>query len=538
MPQPNTPQRKNLMFKLRRYFLLTSLIAFVIITLLLGVFYRQLALRDLLELQESKNAALTQAFANSLWPQFAPFVEAATTFTPEELQVQPEIPILRQAVIEQMTGLSVVKVKVYNLDGLTVFSTETAQIGEDKSSNAGYLAARSGQIASELTHRDTFSAFEETIEDRDVFSSYVPIRQNGAAGEVEGVLELYDDVTPFIQRLEDTQKNVVGGVILLLLLLYLVLYLVIRRADTIIHDQYNQLIETGHVLHEQKEHLEELVLARTAELTGSNSQLREEIVERKRAEEALITARDQALQASRVKSEILARVSHELRTPLGIILGISEMLETEIYGSVNDHQLKATKRIIHQTHTLTNLVEELLVQAQLEVDKLLLQEAYFKPQDLLASVEATIEPYATAKGLALITEIAPDLPAVLWGDQQRIQQILVNLLGNAIKFTPQGQVSLFLGGADANHWVMRVSDTGIGIPAEAQTTIFEAFRQVDGSTTRRHGGFGLGLSIVHGLTTAMGGQVHLHSSLEGGSTFTVLLPLPQTNEAGRTSLSR
>lgn len=517
------------MFKLKRYFSLTSLIAFVIITLLLGAFYRQLALRDLLELQESKNAALTQAFVNSLWPEFAPFVATASTFAPAELAAQPEIPQLHQAVVAQMQGLSVVKVKVYNLDGLTVFSTEAAQIGEDKSSNAGYLAARSGQIASELTHRDTFSAFEGTIEDRDLFSSYVPIRRHGLTGEVEGVLELYDDITPFIQRLERTQRNLVGGVILLLLLLYLVLYIVVYRADTIIHQQYNQLAETGQKLHEQKEHLEEQVLSRTAELTKSNHQLRQEIIERQRAEANLITARDQALQASRVKSEILARVSHELRTPLSVILGISELLETDIYGALTDLQRRATNRIIHQTHVLTSLVEELLVQAQLEVDKLLLQEAYFAPQDMAAAVEATMEPQAQAKGLELVTEVSSELPATLWGDQRRIQQIVMNLVGNAIKFTPQGQVSLFLGRADANHWVIRVSDGGIGIPAEAQTAIFEAFRQVDGSSTRRYGGVGLGLSIVHGLTTRMGGRVDVQSEPQKGSTFTVVLPLSRSH---------
>ena len=183
------------MFRLLRYFSITSLIAFITVTALLGVFYRQTAVTDLIELEESKNVALTQSFANSLWEQFAPFVSAVSGLSAEELRAHPEITSLRQAVLNQMENLSVVKVKVYNLNGLTVFSTEASQIGDDKSTNAGYLSARDGLVATELTHRDTFSAFEETIEDRDVLSSYIPIRRGDATAPVEGVFEIYSDVT-------------------------------------------------------------------------------------------------------------------------------------------------------------------------------------------------------------------------------------------------------------------------------------------------------------------------------------------------------
>jgi hypothetical protein len=170
------------MFKLLRYFSITSLIAFIIVTVLLSILYRQIILSDLVKIAESKNVALTQAFSNSLWPRFASFVNSAAELPSDELTSHPQIAELRQAVLAQMSGLSVVKVKVYNLDGLTVFSTQASQIGEDKRNNAGFLAARYGNVASELTHRDTFSAFEQTIEDRDVFSSYIPIRPGGQMG--------------------------------------------------------------------------------------------------------------------------------------------------------------------------------------------------------------------------------------------------------------------------------------------------------------------------------------------------------------------
>lgn len=225
------------MFRLVRYFSITSLVAFLIVTVVLALFYRQTAVDDLLVLRESNNVALTQSFANSLWPEFSRFVTTAYTLSPEELPRHPEIARMREAVLAQMAGLSVVKVKVYDLDGLTVFSTEARQIGESKRDNAGYLSAREGVVATELTHRDTFSAFEQTIEDRDVISSYVPIQPVGPGGPVEGVFEVYDDVTPLLQRIEQTQRNVIIGVVVVLAVLYGVLYVIVRRGEHIIRQQ-------------------------------------------------------------------------------------------------------------------------------------------------------------------------------------------------------------------------------------------------------------------------------------------------------------
>lgn len=278
----------ELKFHLIRYFSTTSLIAFVIVTGLLGFFYRLSAMSDLIEVGESKNVALTKAFSNSLWPQFAPFLTSSAGLSGDELRAHPEIARLRQAVLEQMDGLSVVKVKIYNLEGLTVFSTEEGQIGEDKSSNAGFQAALSGRVASELTHRDTFSAFEGLIEDRDVFSSYVPIQQGPLAGQVEGVFEVYDDVTPLLQRIERTQRNVVIGVTLILTSLYVVLFFIVRHADKIIQRHQLGRRKAEQALKTARDELELKVVERTAELKNTAEQLQLELAERKRAEEQLL----------------------------------------------------------------------------------------------------------------------------------------------------------------------------------------------------------------------------------------------------------
>lgn len=229
------------MFRLVRYFSITSLIAFVIVTIVLGAIYRQAAVQDLLALGESNNTALTQAFANSLWPEFEPLVEESASLEVEEVRNHPRIPTLHERVGEQMDGLNVVKVKVYNLDGLTVFSTEAAQIGEDKSANAGFLTARGGEVATELTHRDTFSAFEGTIENRDLISSYVPIRVDG---EVVAVFEVYEDVTPLLARIGQTQRILIISVVGALALLYGVLFFAVKRGEDLIRETNASLIQS------------------------------------------------------------------------------------------------------------------------------------------------------------------------------------------------------------------------------------------------------------------------------------------------------
>jgi signal transduction histidine kinase len=255
------------MFKLLRYFSIMSLIAIVIVAVFLGSFYRRLAINDLAELAESRNVALTRAFANSLWAEFAPFVNAAKGLNDDELRSHPELARLRRLVLAQMTGIDVVKIKLYDLTGRTVFSTESQQIGEDKSHNLGFLSARSGKVASELTHRDTFSAFEGTIEDRDVFSSYIPLRR-GQASRIEAVFELYYDVTPDLKKIELTQRLVILSVVLTLGLLYGALFLIARHADAIIRRQEQERKQHFDEISRANETLEERVQERTRQLLG------------------------------------------------------------------------------------------------------------------------------------------------------------------------------------------------------------------------------------------------------------------------------
>ncbi|MEK7207621.1 MAG: GGDEF domain-containing protein [Pseudomonadota bacterium] len=227
------------MFRLTRVYSIASLVGIVLVAIVLGVFYRTIAVRALIEHETQTNAALTQALANTLWPKYGAFVAQAGGVPVSELATRPESASLRKDVLQKVRGLRIVKIKIYNLDGLTVFSTEARQIGENKDGNPGFQRAKAGETMSDLVFRDRFSATEQVIENRNLLSSYIPLRQSPDA-PVEGVFEVYSDVTSMVADIERTEYTVLAGVTTLLLLLYLFLLLIVRRADRIIQRHENE----------------------------------------------------------------------------------------------------------------------------------------------------------------------------------------------------------------------------------------------------------------------------------------------------------
>jgi len=254
------------------------------------------------------------------------------------------------------------------------------------------------------------------------------------------------------------------------------------------------------------------------------------ITQLKQAQEALSLSRDQALDASRFKSQLLSRVSHELRTPLGGILGYAELIQHKIFGPLTEKQDGAINDIIESTHYLTNIVNDLLDEAQIESKSLSLNNHYFNPIDLIEKTQTTMSVLAGKKGLNFLVEIAPDLPSELYGDINRLQQVIINLGGNAIKFTKAGQISVSLKRPTPAQWSIEVCDSGAGIPLDEQKNIFEPFRQVSNSITRENRGSGLGLAITRQLVELMGGHISLESEIGKGSLFTITLPI--TNAPG------
>jgi signal transduction histidine kinase len=239
-------------------------------------------------------------------------------------------------------------------------------------------------------------------------------------------------------------------------------------------------------------------------------------------------------ESNEFKTRFIARISHELRTPLGALLGMSEMLQQNVYGQLTPAQMDITQRIINNTHILERTFAEFLDQSQLESGQLHLKHEEFSPYVLVQMVHSNNLPAALQKGLTMHVEVDPSLPETLYGDKGRIEQILSNLVINAIKYTQNGVIEIKVRrDDDATYWLLQVKDSGIGISDENLNFIFEPFRQADETMGRKFGGVGLGLAIVKQLAIAMNGEVRVESKLGAGSTFTVILPLHTKRELSR-----
>jgi signal transduction histidine kinase len=237
-----------------------------------------------------------------------------------------------------------------------------------------------------------------------------------------------------------------------------------------------------------------------------------------------IEAKNREIQiANRHKSEFLANMSHELRTPLNAILGFTELILDRIYGDIPDKVQDVLKRLMHNGHHLLGLINDVLDLSKIEAGQLNLSVDEYSIEEMIRSALVSMEALAEEKEIVLTHKIQTDLQKAK-GDEQRITQVLLNLLGNAIKFTDRGRVHVAVTGSDSKFQVS-VSDTGPGISQADQELIFEAFQQADGSNTREKGGTGLGLSIVKRIIEMHGGDIWVESVVGEGSTFHFRLPI-------------
>jgi signal transduction histidine kinase/DNA-binding response OmpR family regulator len=283
-----------------------------------------------------------------------------------------------------------------------------------------------------------------------------------------------------------------------------------------------------------RDQVERLVEVRTSELRTSNGELIREINERSRAEQEAQRARRTAELATRAKSAFLANMSHEIRTPMNGVLGITELLlETDL----NSHQRECLGLVKSSADGLLVVINDILDYSKIEAGKLELDPQPFALHQLLEDTVHSLALRAHAKGVELACSIAPDVPNHVLVDAGRLRQILVNLVGNSVKFTEEGEVVLgvecFVAHDGTEMLRCHVSDTGIGIPPEKLQTIFEPFEQADGSMTRRYGGTGLGLAITGKLVAKMGGRITVESALGRGScfTFTIEFTRAQSGDA-------
>ncbi|MBO7745028.1 response regulator [Paenibacillus sp. MWE-103] len=311
----------------------------------------------------------------------------------------------------------------------------------------------------------------------------------------------------------------------------------LRRSNDQLEEQTRSLKQSEELLQSQQEELEqtnEELLQKTHLLEAEMRETERKNEQIERTKTALERQTVQLALSSKYKSEFLANMSHELRTPLNSLLILSQMLTDNKEGNLTGKQIEFATTIHSSGSDLLKLIDEILDLSKIGAGKMSLVTEHVTIAELEQTMRRSFGPMSQQKGLAFGVQVAPDVPEGLYSDGHRVKQVLKNLLSNAFKFTHRGEVVLTIRCAEPDEAKVRaengrmlafeVRDTGIGIPAEKQQLVFEAFQQVDGTTSRIYGGTGLGLAISRDLAGLLGGTIELASEEGRGSTFTLYLP--------------
>lgn len=475
------------MFKLLRYFSLTSAVAIVLTTAVLLVIYRNTARGNLIDSVEQQNVFLAESFANSIWPQFEEFVRTRTFAEADSLGSRPEIRVLHTALHALTKDLPVLKVKIYNVDGLTVYSSQASQIGEDKRQNPGFrFVLDEGLPASKLAYKGEFSAYSGVVYERDLVETYIPITDGN--GTIEAIFELYADVTPLVLGIDRTVRNLLIALTVVFGTLYVVLFFIVRRGDAILRRQYVELAE------------------------------------RRRVEGQLI-------QFQKIQSlgNLSGGIAHNLNNLLYPILTLSIRTRDEL--PPDSRHRERLEKVVEASERAKLLVGQILRFSHKS-------EITQEPTDIYSSVRSSLELLrSTIPTNVTVKEELDHTTGAVRADPAQIGIIVMNLASNAadaLKGT-SGEMSIVLARVEVDAALaashvnlapgsfakLTVSDSGLGMDDETKRQIFDPF-----FTTKDVGdGTGLGLSSVIGVVSNLGGTIDVSSAPGDGTIVSVYLPL-------------
>ena len=447
--------------------------------------YHYVAVENFEAIRAEQNIQLARALSNTIIDDVDGLRALAATHSWAELQVSSEIDSFGASLESELDQLQVYELNIFDPSGLVLYSTDRQRVGAKILMNQGVELAAAGEEVSAIVRRDSFNAFDRMIEDRDMIESYLPLVNQ--SGDIIGVFEIHSDVTAFFERLLETQRTVVIGVGVALLLLYSLLLIWFWRSD-------HQLF------------------AGTAPRRSS----------RHRSNESDLV--------NRAKSEFVATISHEIRTPLNAVLGMTDLLNLT---NLTRKQREYIHTIQSSGDMLISMIDNFLDFSHLESGDIEIQTSEFDVMDLMERVLHIMGHSASAKSLELVGDIRHDLDLRVSADKRRLQQILINIVSNSVKFTEAGEVIVEVSAIEEKNQSLRlqfkVTDTGPGIDEVTREGLFAAFASgVRPASTQRYGS-GLGLTISKRLLDSMGGSIDIRAGDHGGTEVEFEVPVTRVS---------
>jgi signal transduction histidine kinase len=492
--------KPNFMFKLLRYFSITSLIACSATTAVLWNYYREQSVHQLIGSAQQQNIAIANILSNSLWQEHRPFLTQSVWLTPDELLKHPETQTLNNLLLKSIQDNTVKKVTVINLNGRIIFSTDN-QVGHYVATASGFIDGRVGKVTTFSYRPDNTIARDLVTGRLALISSYVPIRPDGPQGKIEGVMEVSNDITDLMEKIENTQNQILGVVLFSLGCLYIALFLIVYRGNKI--------------------------------LTGQMDEIESQVAARQLTEATLQQKMEQLARSNAELEQFAYVASHDLQEPLRKIEAFGDRLKTKCSKDLNDRGVEYIDRMQNAAGRMRILIQDLL-----DFSRVASKSQPFSAVNLNEIVTGVLSDLETRIDETHSSIHVGELP-ILDADPLQMRQLFQNLIGNAIKFRQiekplkveiqskslkiienNGQPK----GMDV--YQITIADNGIGFEQKYTDRIFRVFQRLHSRSD--YDGTGIGLAVCTKIAERHGGSITAESILGQGATFIVTLPVQQS----------